>query len=242
MTIRSQYILGHWISAVLVILVVAALSLRQIDLYPPTVDESFSMGNAGWWSIEGSFTAIDVLQSLRQNSSNHTPLFFLLLNLWGYFVGYDVAVGRVLTIFAGLLAMAMIYRLSRDFIAPIAGLFALIIISSNAFYNYYLSHVRMYPLLLLAAALVLWLYLRIIYQRKWRRAVACYALANTHAFNVFQHDRHLSFALSPQAQTLVMGILRDIAGFDCFFALDRGSSEVRRSSDSSVEWLRSSRG
>ena len=42
----DQEILGHWIWAVPILLVVAALSLRQIDLYPPTADEFFSMFNS----------------------------------------------------------------------------------------------------------------------------------------------------------------------------------------------------
>ena len=74
--------------------------------------------------------------------------------------------GRTLTIFAGLLSLAITYRLARDIVAPIAGLFAIILLASNAFYNYFYAHARMYPLLMLASAIVIWLYLRIICRQK----------------------------------------------------------------------------
>ena len=66
------------------------------------------------------FHRLMCLHSLVRNSANHTPLYFLLLNLWGHIAGTKW-LGRVLTIFFGLLSLAMTYRLVRDFVAPIAG-------------------------------------------------------------------------------------------------------------------------
>ena len=180
---------GHWIWAVPIILAVAVLALRQIDWYPATYDEYFSMTNSGW-VINQPYSPIDVLKSLAQHSPNHTPLYFLLLNLWGNLVGYELALGRVLTIFAALLALATTYRLSRDFVAPAGGLIALVVVSSSAFYNCFYAHVRMYPLLVLTSALCLWLYLRIMYGRSDAKRqtylaffLATLALVYTHAFS-----------------------------------------------------------
>ena len=186
---HSKDILGHWLWALPVLLIVAALTLRQIDLDPPTADEFYSMHNAGWL-VNGPYSPIDVMRSLQRNSPNHTPGYFILLSIWGHLIGYDLALGRVLTIFSGLLALAMAYRLTRDFVAPVAALFALIIIASNAFYNFYIVHVRMYPLLVFTAGIALWLYLRIIHQQKQIKktdyaalGAAVFALINTHAFS-----------------------------------------------------------
>ena len=186
---HSKDILGHWLWAVPILLIVAALAIRQIDLYPPTADEFHSMHNAGWL-VNGPYSPIEILQSLQRNSSNHTPGFFMLLSVWGNLIAYDIALARILTIFIGLLALAITYRLARDFVAPAAGLFALIIIASNTFYNFYYAYTRMYTLLPLTAAIALWLYLRIIYQQKQVRktdyaalGIAVFALINTHAFS-----------------------------------------------------------
>ena len=186
---HSRDILEHWLWAVPVLLIVAALAIRQIDLYPPTGDEFYSMNDAGWLR-NGPYSPIDILQSLQQNSPNHTPGYFMLLSIWGSLTAYDVALGRVLTIFTGLLALAVTYRLARDFVAPAAGLFAVIIVASSAFYNFYYAHVRMYPLLFLTSGIVLWLYLRTTHQQKRVKrgdylalGAAVFALVNTHAFS-----------------------------------------------------------
>ncbi len=163
--------------------------MRQIDLYPPTTDEFFSMFNSGW-VINHPYSPTEVIQSLQDNSPNHTPGYFLLLSAWGNLTTFDVAIARVLTIFCALLALSIAYRLVRDFVAPVAGLFAVIIVASNAFYNFYIPHSRMYPLLLFLAGVVLWLYLRIFYRLQSPKladyvalCVAVYLLVNTHALS-----------------------------------------------------------
>ncbi len=147
------------------------------------------MYNSGWL-VNGPFTTLDVIRSLYNNSPNQTPAYFIALSLWGQVTSYNLATGRVLTVFFGLLSLAIVYRLARDFVAPIAGIFALVIVASNAFYNFYITELRMYPLLLCAAGLVLWLYLRIVYRipnAKHRDYVALgaavYFLVNVHAYS-----------------------------------------------------------
>ena len=182
-------ILGHWLWAVPILLIVAALAIRQIDLYPPGPDEFFSMHDAGWL-VNSPYSPIDILQSLQKHSSNNTPGYFMLLSAWGSLTTYDIALARVLTIFTGLLSLAMAYRLARDFVAPTAGLFALVIVASSAFYNFYFAQARMYPLYVLTSGIVLWLYLRIIHQQKQVKRRDClvlgaavFALVNLHAFS-----------------------------------------------------------
>ena len=181
-------ILSHWLWALPILLIVAALTLRQIDLYPSTPDEFYSMYNAGWL-VNGPYSPIDVMQSLQRNSPDHTPGYFILLSIWGNLIAYDLALGRVLTIFTGLLTLAIAYRLARDFVAPVAGLFMLIIVASNAFYNFYYAHVRFYPLLVFISGIILWLYWRIMFRAKSPKALdyfslfaAVFALENTHLF------------------------------------------------------------
>ena len=139
-------ILANWAWVLPVMLIVAAFGMRQIDLYPPTTDEFFSMFNSGW-VVNQPYSPAEVIQSLQDNSPNHTPGYFLLLSAWGNITTFDVAIARVLTILCALLALSIAYRLVRDFVAPAAGLFAVIIVASNAFYNFYIPHSRMYPLL-----------------------------------------------------------------------------------------------
>ena len=181
-------ILSHWLWALPILLIVAALALRQIDLYPPTLDEFHSMGSSGWL-VNGPYSPIEIMQSLQKSGPDHTPGYFMLLSVWGSLVGYDLTLARVFTIFTGLLSLAMGYRLARDFVAPAAGLFMLIVMSSNTFYNYYIPHIRFYPLLVFTSGAVLWLYWRIMYRVRSVKALdyfalllAVFAMENTHLF------------------------------------------------------------
>ena len=188
MTRLKPKILDHWALAVTVILVVAALSIRQIDKYMLGFDASYSIVNAGW-AADTAFSPLDTLDFLYASSPDQGPLYFLLLNLWGNLVGHEIALARVLTIFSALLSLAMMYRLGREAVSPIAGAFAVIIMASNAFYGFYLAHVRFYPLLVLLSTIVIWLYLRIVdMERAPKRrdyfALICAlaALVSTHAY------------------------------------------------------------
>ena len=186
---KQSDILAHWAWCLPVLLVVAILSIRQIEQYPPTVDEFFSMNDAGWLAVR-PYSPAEIFDSLKLDGPQHTPGYFMLLSLWGSFTSNDVALGRVLTTFTGLLSLALVYRVARDFIGPAAGLLALLIVVSNTFYNFYFAHIRMYPLLVLCSGAVLWIYLRMTTQSKSVRATdylalfaSALALVNTHAFS-----------------------------------------------------------
>lgn len=182
---------SHWIWTVPLFLIVAWLAMRQIEVYPPSTDEFFSLFNAGWLG-DRAYSPMQVVQSLQKHSPDHTPLYFVLLSFWGQAAGTSLAAGRLLSVFISLAAMAIAYRLAKDFIAPVAGLMALLIISSNAFYNYYLANTRMYPLLVASAAALLWIYLRLVYHQARAAkttdylalAIATFCLIGTHAFSI----------------------------------------------------------
>ena len=184
--------LRHWTVAWAAILVAAALSIPQIDRYMLGLDTIHSLSRSGWLAEE-SYSPIDVFNDIREASPDQALLYFLLLNQWGNLVGRadggEIALARMPAVFGGLLSLAMMYRLGRDAISPIAGAFAVIIMAGNAFYNFYYAHIRFYPLLVFLAALTMWLYWRIaIVERGGRRgdylalALACAALVGTHAF------------------------------------------------------------
>lgn len=183
-------ITGHWVVALAVIAVAAALTIPQIDMYMIARDVPSSLQGAGWVA-DRPYSPIDVINSVYAHTPDQGPAYHLLLNLWGRLVGHEIALGRMLGIYFGILSLAMAYRLGRDTISPIAGNFAIIIMASNAFYNFYYSHIRTYSLLVLLSAIVIWLYLRIATRERPRRrrvyvalAGACAALVNTHSFGL----------------------------------------------------------
>ena len=173
-----------------ILLVIAVLSIRQIDRYPPTSDELHSSMYRSGWLTDLQYSPIEVIRTLYEETPEHVPVYFVLLNIWGKLVTNDIAVGKVLGVYFALLSLSMVFRLARDFVAPAAGLFALVIFASNAFFNFYIAHARMYSLLVLSSGLVLWLYLRIVHQARMPRiwdycalSIAVLALIGTHLFS-----------------------------------------------------------
>ena len=155
-------------------LAVAALSMRQIDLYPPSPDEFYTMYDLGWLANEAR-TPAQIVKTINENNPSQSPGYFLLLSLWGNLTGYSLPMGRVLGVFGGLLSLAIMYRLAKDLVAPEAGLFAVIILASNAFYNMYVPFVRMYAMLVFIAGVSLWLYFRVAQSCRpatWRDRIA----------------------------------------------------------------------
>lgn len=163
--LRRNVVLSHWFWAIPVLLVVSALALRQIDAYPPAADEFFSLFYTSYLASE-HYLLQEIVESVQRQSESHLPGFFVLLGYWGHAGSFTLPIARVLPILIGLMALAMTYRLGKDLVGPQAGLIALVIVSSNAFYNYHYAFVRMYTQVVLFAALLLWLYFRIIDTKK----------------------------------------------------------------------------
>ena len=181
-------ILENWIWALPFLLIAAALTFYQCEAYPPTVDEFVSMLDSGW--LNGGYSPPEILVSLMQHSPSHMPGYYFLLGGWGSLTAYDIAVARILSALLYLLILALVYRLARDFIAPFAGLFALLIVMSSTFFNFYIAHARPYTLFLLLSCLTLWLYLRATTQRAdpstkdyLSLGAAVFALVMTHLFS-----------------------------------------------------------
>lgn len=183
---RLEKMIPHWGWCVPILMLVSMLTIRQIDLYAPTLDEFYSLNNAGG-VVDVPYSPAEIVASLYEHSPQHTAGYFLLISAWGNTVSWDIAIVRLLTVFAGILSLAMSYRLARDMTTPLGGLIAVLVVASNTFYNFYYAHVRMYTFLVLFASIVLWLYLRLL-QRKGKNRVldygaltiASYALINTH--------------------------------------------------------------
>ena len=205
--------LSHYAWVIPAILIVSALSFQQMDRITPSRDEFDSLIFANGITFN-PYSPSHIIHTIQTYAPDHTPGYFLMLNIWGRITSFDVAVARLLTIFAGLITLAITYRLGNDFVGPAAGLIAVAIVASNAFFNHYYAHIRMYPMSTLASGIILWIYLRIMYQCRQVRSgdylalfAAVFALCNLHFFNsvflavlgVF----HLIFAPKNRRWTLV---------------------------------------
>ena len=123
-------------------------------------DELTSISHAG--GVTGPFSPIDVMDSVREHSPKHTPLFFELVAGWGALVGWHHAVLRCLPLFFGIIALAWTFRLGSDFIDGWTGIWAAAFLGLNVFWLDYLHEIRMYSLQFMLIIALAWHYFYLI--------------------------------------------------------------------------------
>ena len=129
----------------------------------------------------------EILASVEKYSSQHGPLYFLLMRIWQDLVGPDLLTYRLLSVFFGLLTLAIVYRLAlitrdRD-TALDAALFA----AFHAFSIYFIHEARMYSLLPMLVALVVLMYWKVVSSAGHVRWWQWIALALSSAAIIYVH-------------------------------------------------------
>lgn len=128
------------------LLLAAALRIPTAGDFPVWTDEGWSI-----WAAQAH--VIDVVAADR-----HPPLYFAALTVWRAVVGDSHLALRFLSIAAGLLTVAVTYRLATDGFGRRAGVIAAFGIAALPSAVYYAQEIRHYGFLTLFAALS-WLFL-----------------------------------------------------------------------------------
>ncbi|RMF80744.1 MAG: hypothetical protein D6737_07080 [Chloroflexi bacterium] len=158
---HTKYLWGWLIPLLLLTTLFGAIGADAENL---RLDEYTTLAHVGFG--EGAVSFAHIWQSVEENSPAHPPGYFFLLDAWGILVGWSPATLRLLSLLAGLLAVAWTYRLGKDLFSPYVGLYAAIALGTSGFLSLYLHILRMYTFLVMWTAFVLWLYLRIVQRRR----------------------------------------------------------------------------
>ncbi|MCZ2099188.1 MAG: glycosyltransferase family 39 protein, partial [Anaerolineae bacterium] len=145
---------------VIILLLVAALGARGLNADTYWYDEWWSIYNAGGMYSD-PFSPLETFTRVQQQDPYHPPGYFFLLGVWGGMVGWSEAAARSLSLFGGVLAVAMIYRLGCDLDSRKTGFYAALALGFSAFFVSYLHELRGYSLLPFLGGLGLWMYWRI---------------------------------------------------------------------------------
>ena len=130
-----------WLWALLPLLLAAALAIPLLDVDAFNGDEPASLKAAGvLLSVPSSLDGIwNSIINVAPHQAYGWPL---LLAIWGRFVGWSEVAVRALSLFFGMLTLAWVYRTGRDLLAPQAGLFAALGLSTSVFFLAYMIHAR----------------------------------------------------------------------------------------------------
>lgn len=177
-----------WISAAVVILLTYAAAALRLDDYPILPDGLRSMATAGY--LDAPPDVSQVIRRLSDVSQQHVPAYFLTLFGWGNVAGWEPLALRALSIYFGVISLALIYRLARDFVSREIGFFAIVMLASLSFYNLWYLPIRMYTMIVATELALLWIYWRIVISQKhsFRHYLllylACLLFLNTQIFSL----------------------------------------------------------
>jgi hypothetical protein len=150
---------AHWFWMIGVLLMTTLLGAQGLNADIIWSDELTSIGHAG--GLTGPFSITQIIQSISEYSPKHAPLFFGILSGWGNIVGWHHVVLRSLSLFFGLLTIAWIYRIGKDFVNIRAGVWSAAFLGLNVFWIEYYHEIRMYSLQLAIIMMMLWHYLHL---------------------------------------------------------------------------------
>ncbi len=103
----------------------------------------------------------------------HPPLWFSFFWVWRQLVGDGEFAARMQALLFSLITLALAYRIGRDWFGRArAGLFAAAILGASAYFLDYALEIRPYALVMLLAALSMWLFARWLARGTWRLALA----------------------------------------------------------------------
>ncbi len=132
-------------------------------------DEYMSMHFAGWPSQGLDFALI--FERIHASPDHEAVTYYLILALWTRIAGWSVFSARLLSLFFGLLAVVLVYRIGCDLRSKTAGFGAAALLGASALLNVYLHETRMYSLWVLETVVLIWLYWRVSHGN-WSRVHA----------------------------------------------------------------------
>ncbi|MBK9124006.1 MAG: glycosyltransferase family 39 protein [Chloroflexi bacterium] len=147
-------------AAVAVVLLAAAMRILGADHMPFWSDEAWNI----WVTRDGTALMLE-----RLAANHHPPAYFLALQGWQQIAGDGKLALRFLSIAAGVLATAVIYRAGADAFGYGVGIAAAVLFAVFEQPVYYGQSVRHYTWLLLGEALTLWALVRALKRPTWGR-------------------------------------------------------------------------
>lgn len=160
---RLKTIAAGWWWVVPIVLAAACAGAAGLDADILWVDEVYMLNDARVGkSLYGLARHISITNPW------HVPGYFFLINLWHRLYDWTWLpfLIRVPALYAGILALAFVYRLGHDHFSFRIGLLTTLIVAVSNLFIVFLHEARMYSTNIMLTAFLMWWYLRIIDERK----------------------------------------------------------------------------
>lgn len=140
---------------------VGVVGIHYLDAAFINIDELSAFGNMG--GFNPPFGAIQIAESIFENSPDHVPLRFVLAAGVAHFTGWSQVALRLVSLLTSLLVSASVYRFALENFGSKTANIAIFLFCANAYLLQYTYRILMYPLLMLLAVLHCYLYWRVMY-------------------------------------------------------------------------------
>jgi hypothetical protein len=189
---RMKLSAKYWLGMIAVLLLVTWLAARKLNADGIWYDEWWSLYIAGADTFHVSRSVGDIWQRISNEDVWQAVLYPMSLAAWGSMVGWTEFATRALSLLAGLVAVAGIFRLGLNLSKrPLVGLGGAALLGTSVWFIYFLHEMRVYMLLVMFTVLMLLFYRRILYGSREPRlrnylalGVMTGLLINTHYFAV----------------------------------------------------------
>lgn len=144
--------------------VIGALLVAALFVVPRTDYDDLSHDELRSYIVAGGAhhrpmdSPAQVWARVAEESPDQAMGFPLVVWLWGRTAGWSELAARTLPFLAGLLAIAMTYRLGRDLFHPWVGVAAAWVLATSIYFLTLMHYFRVFTLVALAVSLVLWCY------------------------------------------------------------------------------------
>ena len=191
-TVNSNWSRLNWCWLLPVLLLATLLAAQGLNADVIWFDELSTIGLSG--GLTGPFTAVEILNDVKTHAPKHGPLFFELLAGWGALVGWHHAALRILTLYFGLIMIAWVFRIGRDFVDWQTGFWAALYLGTTVFWLEYFHDIKMYTLQMALLAASVWLTLFLVQspdkasRLHWLGLISAVALSlYTQPFSILLH-------------------------------------------------------
>ena len=151
-----------WMLMLLVLLLAFALGANGLNADVIWIDELSSVIHMG--AFNPPYSLSQVVESIRQYSPDHVPLYFFLGAFWARIAGWSQFALRLLSVFFGVLMLAWLYRFAADAVNRRTAVVAAFLMSTSAFIILYFHDIRMYTMLIWLGIVHSWLYWRLAHR------------------------------------------------------------------------------
>jgi Dolichyl-phosphate-mannose-protein mannosyltransferase len=153
----------HYGWLVIVLLVTTFLAARNLNSDGLWYDEWWSLYNSGAAMFSPPLSPAEIWDRIATDDIIQPPGYPWALSAWGNLVGWTEYSGRLLSLLAGVLAVAIVYRIGASLTKkPLVGMCAALIMAGSAWHVYYMHEMRVYAVYVCCTALVLLLYIRVM--------------------------------------------------------------------------------